>query len=401
MPRSIGAGTPAWQPVEGASMRDWNALADEDFRREMRSFFATHYPPEHRHPAQRYRWSQVKDWYQTLYRHEMIAPGWPEEHGGMGLSPAKLIIFIEEQERHGVARVPDLGLVMVGPMLIANGTRAQQEEFLPRILSGENIWCQGYSEPNAGSDLASLRTSAVRDGDDFVVNGHKIWTSFAQDATHMFLLARTDTNARKQDGISFLLADLKMPGFTIREIDTIAGHAEFCEVFLDNVRIPARNLVGEPNNGWHMAKSLLGFERLFLGGPKQCQLAMTRLDTIARDVGAFHDPVFVDRLTQLELDVADHAALYTRFAKRASRGEKLGPELSVLKIWAAETFVRITDLIVDLAGSAGAIAGPVRFGADSVEFLSLFYLARSVTIYGGSNEIQRNIVAKSTLNLPG
>jgi alkylation response protein AidB-like acyl-CoA dehydrogenase len=381
-------------------MRDWNALSEQDFRLEIRAFFERHYPAERRFPAQRYRWGEIKDWYQTLYRHGMIAPGWPREHGGMGLTPAKLIVFIEEQERHGVARVPDLGLVMVGPMLIANGTRAQREEFLPKILSGEHIWCQGYSEPEAGSDLASWRTSAVREGDEFIVNGHKIWTSFAQDATHMFLLARTDARARKQDGISFLLADLKTPGFRIREIKTLAGYAEFCEVFLDGVRIPVRNLVGEVNKGWSMAKSLLGFERLFLGGPKQCQLAMRRLEMIARDLGAFRESTFNDRFVQLEWDVADHTALYQHHARRIGRGEPLGPELSVLKILSSETFARITDLIVELAGSAGAIAGPVRFADEHVEFLSLFYAARPVTIYGGSNEIQRNIVAKSILNLP-
>jgi alkylation response protein AidB-like acyl-CoA dehydrogenase len=381
-------------------MRDWNALSDHDFRLEIRSFFEKHYPADRRFPAQRYRWSEIKDWYQTLHRHGMIAPSWPREHGGMGLTPAKLIVFIEEQERHGVARVPDLGLVMVGPMLIANGTPAQREEFLPRILSGEHIWCQGYSEPEAGSDLASLRTAAVRDGDDFIVNGHKIWTSFAQDATHMFLLARTDASARKQDGISFLLADLKTPGFRIREIKTLAGYAEFCEVFLDDVRIPSRNLVGEVNKGWSMAKSLLGFERLFLGSPKQCQLAMTRLEMIARDLEALREPTFADRFVQLEWDVADHTALYQHYARKAGRGEPLGPELSVLKILSTETFARITDLIVELTGSAGAMAGPVKFAQETVEFLSLFYAARPVTIYGGSNEIQRNIVAKSILDLP-
>jgi alkylation response protein AidB-like acyl-CoA dehydrogenase len=381
-------------------MRDWNALSDEDFRLEVRSFFEMHYPADRRFPAKRYRWHQIKDWYQTLYRHGMIAPAWPRDHGGMGLTPAKLIIFVEEQERHGVARVPDLGLVMVGPLLIAHGTPAQQAHFLPRILSGEHIWCQGYSEPNAGSDLASLRTSAVRDGDDFIVNGHKIWTSFAQDATHMFLLARTETGSHKQAGISFLLADLSSPGFRIREIDTLAGYAEFCEVFLQDVRIPARNLVGTVNQGWDIAKSLLGFERLFLGGPKQCQLAMTRLEAIARRLDAFNEPAFLDRFIQLEWDVADHAALYRRVARKAGRGEKLGPELSVLKILSTETFVRITDAIVDLTGSAGAISGPVELGQESIEFLSLFYAARPVTIYGGSNEIQRNIVAKSVLCLP-
>jgi alkylation response protein AidB-like acyl-CoA dehydrogenase len=387
--------------MEATDMRDWNALDEDSFRREVRTFFENHYPADRRFPPHRYRWNQIKDWYQTLYEHGMIAPGWPTRYGGMGLSPAKLIIFIEEQERHGVARVPDLGLVMVGPLLIQGGSDAQRQEFLPKILSGENIWCQGYSEPNAGSDLASLRTAAVLDGEDFIVNGQKIWTSFAQDATHMFLLARTDADARKQDGISFLLADLNTPGITIREINTIAGHAEFCEVFLDDVRVPVKNLVGKINQGWNMAKSLLGFERLFLGGPKQCQFAMKRLEAIARNLGAFNDAIFVDRFTQLQFDVADHAALYTRFAKVAGRGEKLGPDLPILKIWATETFVRIVDLIIELAGSAGANAGPVAFGEESIEFISLFYAARPVTIYGGSNEIQRTIVAKSVLHLPG
>jgi alkylation response protein AidB-like acyl-CoA dehydrogenase len=381
-------------------MRDWNMLSHEEFRLQIRSFLETHYPADRRFPAQRYRWSEIEEWYQTLYRHGMIAPGWPREHGGMGLSPAKLIIFVEEQERHGVARVPDLGLVMAGPLLIKHGTPAQQMEFLPRILSGEHIWCQGYSEPNAGSDLASLRTTAVRDGDDFLVNGHKIWTSFAQDATHMFLLVRTATNSHKQDGISFLLVDLRTPGFRIREIDTLAGYAEFCEVFMQDVRVPACNLVGKLHEGWAIAKSLLGFERLFLGGPKQCQLAMTRLASIARALGAFREPVFLDRFIQLEWDVADHAALYRRTARRAAGGGQLGPELSVLKILATEIFARIADAILELTGSAGGMAGPVAFMQENIEFLSLFYLARPVTIYGGSNEIQRNILARSVLNLP-
>jgi len=382
-------------------MRDWNSLDEDTFRMEIRTFFERHYPPDRRFPPHRYPWSQIKDWYQTLYAHGMIAPGWPTAYGGMGLSPAKLIIFIEEQEQHGVARVPDLGLVMVGPLLIQEGNEQQRQEFLPKILSGENIWCQGYSEPNAGSDLASLRTSAILQGDYFVVNGQKIWTSFAQDATHMFMLVRTDTTRRKQEGISFLLADLNTPGITVREINTIAGHAEFCEVFLDNVRVPAKNLVGKINQGWNVAKSLLGFERLFLGGPKQCQFAMKRLEAIARNLGAFNDPVFMDRFVQMQFDVADHAALYTRFAKVAGCGKKLGPDLPILKIWATETFARIVDLITDLAGSGGGTTGAVTFGEESIEFISQFYAARPVTIYGGSSEIQRSIIAKNVLHLPG
>ena len=402
MPRSIAAVMPPCKIITVANdMKDWNALDDDVFRKEMRIFFETHYPSDRRFPVRRHRWAEIKDWYQTLYQHGMIAPGWPAQYGGMGLSAAKLIIFIEEQELHGVARMPDLGLMMMGPMLIQNGTDAQRAEFLPKILSGENIWCQGYSEPNSGSDLASLKTSAVLNGDHFIVNGQKIWTSFAQDATHIFLLVRTDPAARKQDGISFLLADIKTPGITVREINTIAGEPDFCEVFLDNVKVPSRNLVGELNQGWTVAKSVLGFERLFIGSPKLSHFAMKRLESIARNSGAMSDPVFVDRYTQLQFDVADHAGLYMRFARMAGRGEKFGPDISILKIIATENYTRIVDLIIEIVGSAGAVADAVQFGDESIEFMSQFYGARPVTIYGGSNEIQRGIIARSVLNLPG
>jgi alkylation response protein AidB-like acyl-CoA dehydrogenase len=379
---------------------DWNALTDAEFRARVRAFLAENYPEHLRHPPHRLRLVAVREWYQTLSRTGWLAPAWPQEHGGMGLGPGKLVILIEEQENWGVARLPDHGIVMVGPLLMQQGSAQQKEYYLPRILSGEHIWCQGYSEPNAGSDLASLRTRAELDGDHFVVNGQKTWSTLAQDATHMFMLVRTSAMARKQDGISFLLVDMKTPGIDVRPIRTLTGQDEFCDVFFDDVRVPRGNLVGQINRGWSVAKSLLGFERLFLGSPKLVQSALGRLESIALATNAAAEPAVSDRICQLRLDAADLATLYRRFVARARTGEDLGPEISVLKVWATETFARISEYAVELAGSAGAMNGNVPLGNQEVDVLSTFYAARPATIYGGTNEIQRNILATSVLKLP-
>uniref|UniRef100_UPI0006693A5E acyl-CoA dehydrogenase n=1 Tax=Alcaligenes xylosoxydans xylosoxydans TaxID=85698 RepID=UPI0006693A5E len=208
---------------------DWNGMPEADFRRLVRGFFRAHYPEHLRHAPWRLHWDEIKDWYFTLSRQGWIAPSWPREHGGMALSPARQIAFIEEAERHGVARAPDQGLVMLGPILIRHGTEEQRARFLPGILSGEAVWAQGYSEPNAGSDLASLRCEALVDGDDLIVSGQKTWSTLAQDATHMFMLVRTDKTVKKQAGISFLLVDLASTGVSRRPIRTLSGHEEFCE----------------------------------------------------------------------------------------------------------------------------------------------------------------------------
>ena len=289
---------------------------------------------------------------------------------------------------------------MVGPVLMQYGTPAQQAYYLPSALSGEHLWCQGYSEPNAGSDLASLRTRAIREGDEFVINGQKTWTTLAQDATHMFCLVRTDQDAKPQAGISFVLIDLASPGITIRPIRNIAGDEEFCEVFLDNVRVPVASLVGELHDGWTIAKALLGFERIFIGSPKQCQYALNRLTELGAARGLLGEPVFVDRLARFALDVADLESLYKEFADIVRRGETLGPDISVLKIWASETFSRLSEFIVEAAGEAGARVGYADFNGAKIDVLSQYYNARPTTLYGGSNEIQRNILAKQVLKLP-
>ncbi|TAK68738.1 MAG: acyl-CoA dehydrogenase [Betaproteobacteria bacterium] len=382
-------------------MQDWNALDDETFRGEVRRFFREHHPQSLRYASRRPRWREVRDWWATLYRHNWIAPAWPREHGGMGLSPAKLLIFIEEQESYGAARTPDQGIINLGPLLIRYGTPEQQRKYLPPTLSGEYIWCQGYSEPDAGSDLASLRTEAVLKGDEYVVNGSKIWTTMAHDATHIFLLARTDKQAKKQEGISFLMMDMRSSGITVRPIRNIAGHEEFCQVFFDSARTHRSNRVGEQNRGWSLAKALLGFERIFIGSPKYCQFTLAQLAALAAERGLMDDPVFSDRLVQLRLDTEDLASVFARFAEVMRNGsETLGPEVSMLKIWASETFQRITEFTLESLGNAGAIAAALPCGDRTIDAVNTFYYARPATFYGGSNEIQRNILAKHVLRLP-
>ncbi len=383
-----------------AQEHDWNALSDEAFRDIVRTDFRENYPQELRFPPCRLRWSVLKDWYLRMSKKGWIAPNWPAEFGGMGLAPTKALIFHEEVERAGITRFQDHGILMVGPVLIKWGTDEQRRRYLPKILSCEHIWCQGYSEPGAGSDLASLQTRAVRDGEDFVINGQKIWTTMAHDANHIFVLARTDPDAKKQEGISFLLVDMDQPGITVRPIRDISGHSEFCEVFFDDVRTPADNLVGELNKGWTAAKSLLGYERIHIGSPKLPEYAMEILEQVASARGVLDDPVYRDKYVRLQLDVEHLADTYQHFAGIVARGETLGPDVSMLKVLATETFSRVADLIVETAGPLGALKGDVRIGNVDINVLAPFYKARPAPIYGGSNEIQRNILAKQVLGLP-
>jgi alkylation response protein AidB-like acyl-CoA dehydrogenase len=383
-----------------ATARDYNTLSDEDFRREVRAWFEAEYPQELRFLLQRARWRDMKDWWRKLDQKGWIAPNWPREWGGMALDAGKMVIYIEELERHGIARAPDQGITQVGPLIMRFGSEAQKNHFLPRTRSGEYIWCQGYSEPNAGSDLASLQTAAVLEGEHFVVNGQKIWTTLADDATHIYLLARTDKAAKKQEGISFFLVDLKTPGITLRPIRNLAGHDEFCQVYFDDVRVPRDTLVGKLHDGWTVAKALLGFERLGIGSPRRPQYALSRLEMVARAKGLFEDAGFADRFIALKLDIEDGAALYGRFVEQVKRGEPLGPDVSMLKIWTMETWQRLAELLVEAGAEQGVIAGVHDIAGVETDFLNPFYYSRPATIYGGSSEIQRNILAKYVLKLP-
>lgn len=387
---------------------DWDAMPEPAFRQMLRAFFAKHYPEQLRHKASRLHWHEIKGWYKTLSEQKWIAPAWPKEYGGMALSPDKMIAYIEEQERYGVGRPPDQGLVMLGPILFRFGTPEQKAKYLPPILAGEHVWAQGYSEPNAGSDLASLRCEAILDGDHFVVNGQKTWSTLAQDATHMFMLVRTDKTVKKQAGISFLMVDLATPGVLVRPIRTIAGDQEYCEVFFDNVKVPKENLVGEINQGWTISKALLGFERLFSGSPKHTQNTLGMIDKIAVQNGLFDDEAFAFDYAQLHIDMADLSAAYASFSEIVRRNEPLPANVSLLKIWATETHERTSLLLLEAAQEHAGSIGVVEFAgltpgtsAQMMEDVQMpLYNAAAAKIFSGTNEIQRNILAKMVLNLP-
>jgi alkylation response protein AidB-like acyl-CoA dehydrogenase len=383
-----------------AQQQDWNTVSDADFRALIRADFQDHYPQALRYPSRRLLWSEQGQWYLRMAAKGWIAPNWPVEYGGMGLAPAKLLIFLEEQERWGISRFQDHGVRMIGPVLQRYGTDDQCRTFLPPILDCSHRYCQGYSEPEAGSDLASLRTTAVRDGEGWIVNGTKIWTTLAFDVTHMFLLARTGDTGPKQAQISFFLLDLDSAGVTVRRIRDMAGEEELCEVFLDEVRIPAGNLIGGVNEGWTVAKSVLGFERIHVGSPAMPESGLALLERVARAQGVLDDPAVADRIAALRLDVDHLAAAYTGFARVLESGAPLGPDVSLLKLWATETFQRIADLVIEVAGPAGGAAGAVPIAGDDIRVLGAYYRARPSTIYGGSSEVQRNIIAKQVLKLP-
>ena len=390
----------AVQPINGADPQDWDGVAEDVFRATVRDFLHKNYPQQLRHPTRRLHWEEIKNWYFALSKRGWIAPAWPRQFGGMELPPDKLLAFMEEFEAYGAARTPDQGIINLGPILIQHGTAEQQARYMPKIISGEHIWCQGYSEPGAGSDLASLRTEAILQGDKFVVNGQKIWTTLAHNATHIFLLVRTDKTV-KQGGISFLLVDLKTPGITIRPIRNIADEEEFCEVFFDQVSVSEENLVGAINQGWGIAKALLGFERLFVGSPQQSRRAMRQLTMLADSRALFSDAAFCSRYARLLLDIEDLSAMYGHFADIVKRGEKLPASTSLLKIWATETYSRISLELVHAAGADGGSRELIPLhGGDQLDPLAPLLNATITTIYGGTNEIQRNILAKQELRLP-
>lgn len=375
-------------------------MSDEAFRAEAAHFIEGNLPRGLRFMKRRALWSEVKEWYLAMAGDGWLVPNWPVEYGGMGLSPAKQLICVEEMERRGAPLGPVQGPINLGPVLIARGTEAQRRKYLPKILTGEHRWCQGYSEPNAGSDLASLRTEARLEGDEFVINGQKIWTSMAFDSTHMYALVRTDKTVKKQAGISFLMIEIDQPGVKVRPIRNIMGHDEQCEVFLDDARTHRENLVGGLNEGWAVSKSLLGFERIWNGSPRHCVNALARLEHVARLNGCMEDAAFQDKFAQLRFDVLDLGSAYESFAQTLREGGSFGDEVSLLKIWATETCQRITELLIETAGDAGALWGDVEIGGESTEVLLPFLESRVLTIYGGSSQVQRNILSKGTLGLP-
>lgn len=378
---------------------NYDSMGDDEFRQCVREFVESHYPDIPRYVQHRLHWNTVKPWYEVLSKNGWICPAWSREHGGMGLSAGKQLILTEEYERYGCARVNDIGIVMLGPLLIKHGTDAQRDFFLPKILSGEHVWAQGYSEPGAGSDLASLRTQAVLDNDAWVINGQKTWTTLAMDANWIFILARTDKTVKKQAGISFILIPMNAPGVTVRPIQNLEMHEDLCEVFFDNVRVPADYIVGAVNSGWTISKALLEHERVFIGAPRLSASALTRLTQLAQATDAWHDPAFRDRHTQLSMDLHDLTDLFEMYVEKLRDGSQIGADVAILKIVQSELYQRISEELISVAGEdAGHVLSDETNQRDCSA--STYLAARSTTIFGGSNEIMRNVLAKVVLGLP-
>jgi alkylation response protein AidB-like acyl-CoA dehydrogenase len=350
---------------------------------------------------------------QILDRQGWLAPGWPQAHGGTGWSAVQKHIFDEECFAAGAPKVVSFGLKMVAPVIIKFGTTEQKAHFLPRILACEDWWCQGYSEPGAGSDLSSLKTRAVREGDHYVVNGQKTWTTLAHFADWMFCLVRTDPEARQQRGISFLLIDMKTPGITVRPIITLDGEHEVNEVFFDNVRVPVANLVGQENDGWTCAKYLLTHERTSIGGIAQNKALLSRLKRIAsqevRDGRPLiEDPLFRVQIAEVDMQLMAAEMSNLRTLAATQNGDVPGAESSFLKIKGTEIRQAITYLISKAVGPYALpfIEDELGYGEEPLLYTDYSsaatyqYLdARKASIYGGANEIQKNIIAKMILEL--
>ena len=387
---------------------------EKAFRQEVRDFLATSLPADLRRKMIERRHLGKDDivrWQRILNAKGWATPNWPVAYGGQSWTPSERYIF---QEEMALAHAPEgspFNVNMIGPVICKFGTEEQKARFLPRIANIDDWWCQGFSEPGAGSDLASLKTTAVRDGDHYVLNGQKIWTTQAQHADWMFGLFRTDNSGKKQQGITFLLLDMKTPGLTVRPIETIDGEHDANEVFFDDVRVPVENRIGEEGKGWDYAKHLLGHERsgiarIGLSKERLSQLRHLEEDMSAKGMLSDGERRRLRRkLAEVEVELRALELTQLRVVAADAQGGGANAAASILKIKGTELQQRMTELTVELAGPAG-LAMPEHHGADEVsehgwiEAAAPFYFTmRKVSIFGGSNEIQKNIIAKGVLGL--
>jgi alkylation response protein AidB-like acyl-CoA dehydrogenase len=343
-----------------------------------------------------------KQWEAELQQARLICPGWPEEFGGRGLDAVRTAVFNEELYRAGVPRVVrGMGEGLVGPSVIVHGTPEQQSAFLPRIISGEDVYCQGFSEPSTGSDLAGLQTKGEIDGDEVVITGQKLWTSGAAKANKMFVLCRTDPDAEKHAGISYVLIDFTDPNVSYRRVRQMTGAAEFAEDFLDSVRAPLFNVIGGLNNGWRVAMTTLGYERG--GSAATLHLAYERefwdLVETARKRGSDTDPVIRQKLAWAYTQVELMRFGGLRALANLAQGRQPGPEASINKLFWSEYHRRLGEIAMDIEGADGLIR-PDGTGYPTTPWQNVFLASRAGTIYSGTNEIQRNIIAERALGLP-
>jgi alkylation response protein AidB-like acyl-CoA dehydrogenase len=388
---------------------------EEAFRQEVRAFTRESLPRDIREKVenqQRLGKDDFVRWHRILHAHGWGAPAWPKSFGGTGWNPLQRVIFEIETIGAGAPRLIPFGLSMIAPVLMKYASPDMQARFLPRIASMEDFWCQGYSEPGAGSDLASLKTRAVRKGDRYIVNGQKTWTSYAQYADWIFCLVRTDSEVKPQDGISLILIDMKSPGVSVRPIRTLDGGVDVNETWFEDVEVPLENLVGEENRGWTYAKYLLGHERTGIAGIGQCYREIARLKRLAAAApdgkgGAMIDDVRMrDRIARVEMDLMALEMLLLRVATQAA-GQP-GPEASVVKIRGSEIQQEIAMLQMEVAGPQAWPYSPdwlepgVTPAASSLAWAAAasasYFDMRKTSIYGGTNEVQRGIIARMILN---
>ncbi|AWN53211.1 pimeloyl-CoA dehydrogenase large subunit [Methylobacterium sp. 17Sr1-1] len=391
------------------------------FRQEVRTFFQENLPQEirqklidGRHPSK----DDIVTWQKILNKKGWAVPNWPVEWGGTGWDPVRQYIFLDELQSFPAPSPLQFGVYMVGPVIAQFGNEAQKKHFLPRIANIDDWWCQGFSEPGSGSDLASLKTKAVRKGDHYIVNGQKTWTTLGQHADWIFCLVRTDATVKKQEGISFLLIDMKTPGITVRPIQTIDGGHEVNEVFFDDVKVPVENLVGQENKGWDYAKFLLGNERTNIarvGVSKQRIRRLKELAALERvgDTPILENPRFREKLAALEIELKalEMTQLRVVAAERTREKGKPDPASSILKIKGSEIQQATTELLLEVVGPYALPFVPEDEGDESLSneppvgpdwagpAAPTYFNWRKISIYGGSNEIQKNIIAKAILGL--
>jgi alkylation response protein AidB-like acyl-CoA dehydrogenase len=377
---------------------------EERFRAELRAFLEANVPREEPPEDLDGEFDWLRDFQRRMHSGGWVGIHWPRAYGGRDATPMQQAIFAEEMAR---ARAPQLvnrvGINNVGPTLMHFGTDEQKRRYLPGILSADEIWCQLYSEPGAGSDLAALRTRAERDGDDYLVTGQKVWTSYAQHARWAILLARTDQGAAKHRGISYLIVDMEAAGIEIRPLRQLTGASEFNEVFLDAVRVPRANLIGGENEGWRIAQVTLAHERGTNYAIKEQVLARINVDELiaaARHEGRVGDPVFRQRLAQLYLETEIMRFMNLDMLTRVGRGETPGAETSIVKTFWADLSQAIGDAGVELLGERGLLLRGSPHAAGAGRFVQHLMFSRAATVAGGTSEIQRNIVAQRLLGLP-
>ena len=391
------------------------SFAPEDiaFRDEVRAFFAQAYDDELQGrlasgEPEVYK-QAVIEWQKRLHAKGWIVPNWPVEHGGTGWDATKQFIFDTERGAAGARDVVPFGLKMVGPVIYTFGTQEQKERFLPAILASDEWWCQGYSETGAGSDLASLKTKAVRDGDDYIVNGAKIWTTYAHFSDWIFCLVRTNSDGKKQEGISFLLIDMASPGVKVNPIVSIDNHHSLNEVEFNDVRVPVANLIGEQDKGWTYAKALLAHERTAIAGVADSKRGLAQIrELAAKEVNAgktlLSDPLFQKRMSDVEIDLMALEFTELRVLASVASGGAPGAESSLLKIKGTELQQAVQELRMEAAAYYQGLM-PTDLSSEQVghdfgsQARQAYMYGRASTIYGGSNEVQKNIIAKAVLGL--